>query len=160
MGIVNEPVKSSRTFSPAVILAAILLVVVIAGFVGFFVAASSTPAPVPTPVIVDVETEVAALLEGADATHGAELVVAHQCVNCHIYAAGQAAPGWNGLADRAVDRQPPLSAAAYLYESIVEPTAYVVDGYAPAMPQNFEETLTAQEIGDIIAHLLTLHRST
>lgn len=151
--------ESSRKVSPGVVIGLVLLVMVAAAFVVVFVVASEPQPTVPAPEAPDVEAQVSALLANADAERGAQLVVAHQCVNCHIYAAGMAAPGWNGLADRAADREPPLSAAAYLYESITVPTAYIVEGYAPSMPENFEETLTAQELGDIIAHLLTLHRA-
>ncbi|MFN8379226.1 MAG: c-type cytochrome [Anaerolineae bacterium] len=149
--------ETSRKVSPGVVIGLVLLFVVVAVFVVVFVVASEPAPPPPTVAAPDIETEVAALLANADAARGADLVVSNQCVNCHIYAAGMAAPGWNGLADRAGQRQPPLSAAAYLYESITEPTAYVVEGYAPAMPENFKETLTPEELGDIIAHLLTLH---
>lgn len=41
----------------------------------------------------------------------------------------------------------------YLVESIVQPMAYTVPGYAPAMPQNFGERLDAQMLADIIAYL-------
>ena len=150
--------ESSRKVSPGVVIALGVLVVVAVAFVVVFVVASEAPPPTPAVVVVDIEAEAAALLAGGDAARGQQLVVSKQCVNCHIYAAGQAAPGWNGLADRIADRQPPLSPAAYLYESITDPSAYLVEGFAPAMPQNFKDTLTSAEIGDIMAYLLTLHR--
>ncbi|MBL8147742.1 MAG: c-type cytochrome [Anaerolineae bacterium] len=151
--------EASRKVSPGIVIGLVLLIIVGVTFVAVFVVASEPAPPAPTADGPDVEAGVAALLTNADAERGAELVVANQCVNCHIYAAGMAAPGWNGLADRAAERQPPLSAAAYLYESITDPTAYVVEGYAPSMPANFKDVLTPQEIGDIIAHLLTLRSS-
>jgi hypothetical protein len=60
-----------------------------------------------------------------------------------------------GIAARAATRRPPLSAAEYVYESITTPTAYVVEGFQPAMPPNYPERLTDQELGDIIAYLLS-----
>ncbi|MBZ0290900.1 MAG: cytochrome c, partial [Anaerolineae bacterium] len=41
----------------------------------------------------------------------------------------------------------------YLVESIVQPQAYTVPGYAQAMPQNFGERLDAQMLADIIAYI-------
>jgi mono/diheme cytochrome c family protein len=60
-----------------------------------------------------------------------------------------------GIAERAAARRPPLAAAAYIYESITHPTAYIVEGFSGAMPQNYPERLSERELGDIIAYLLT-----
>lgn len=149
--------ETPRKISPGIVIGLVLLAVVASVFVVVFVVASEAPPAPPATGELDVEGQVAALLANADPSRGAALVVEKQCVNCHIYAAGMAAPGWNGLAERAAERQPPLSAAAYLYESITAPQAYLVEGYAPSMPQNFKDTLTPEQLGDIIAHLLTLH---
>jgi hypothetical protein len=43
----------------------------------------------------------------------------------------------------------------YIHESMVYPTAYVVAGYNPVMPQDFRERLSDRELGDIIAYLLS-----
>lgn len=148
--------ETSRKVSPGIVLGLALLIGVGVIFLVAFVAASAPPTAAPANASSGIEADVAALLVNADAARGADLVVEKQCVNCHIYAAGIAAPGWNGLADRAAEREPPMSAAAYFYQSITDPTAYVVEGFAPSMPANFKDTLTPQELGDIIAHLLTL----
>jgi mono/diheme cytochrome c family protein len=101
------------------------------------------------------ETEVAVLLEGADPAAGEALLTQYGCIACHQSSSG-IAPEFAGLADRAGTRRPPLSAAAYLYESITSPIAFVVSGYNPSMPQNYPERLGEQELGNIIAYLLTL----
>jgi cytochrome c2 len=45
----------------------------------------------------------------------------------------------------------------YLRESITAPNAVVVEGFpSGVMPQSFGQTLTAQQINDLIAYLLTL----
>jgi hypothetical protein len=50
-----------------------------------------------------------------------------------------------------------MSAAEYLRESIVEPDAYVVEGFQPGtMTGDFDTVLTEQEIDDLVAYLLTL----
>ena len=46
--------------------------------------------------------------------------------------------------------------AAYLAESIVNPSAYVVPDFPDAMPKNFGERLDAQSLADLIAYLESL----
>ncbi len=108
--------KGSRRLNPGVVIALVLLITFASLFVVVFIIASEPQAAGPAVDALDIEAQAALVLEGADAERGAQLVVEHQCVNCHVYAAGQAAPGWYKLAERAAERQPPLSAAAYLYE--------------------------------------------
>ena len=100
--------------------------------------------------------KVKVLLQGADAARGAVLVEQFRCTACHREGAvNKIAPSYEGIAARAATRRPPLTAAAYIYESITNPTVYVVDGYNPAMPQNFAQQLSDRQLGDIIAYLLT-----
>jgi cytochrome c551/c552 len=99
---------------------------------------------------------VAGLLNESDAANGAKLVEQYGCATCHRLAiVANVAPSFSGLAERAGERRPPLSAADYIYESIIDPSAYLVEGYSPSMPQDFAERLSDQEIGDIIAYLLS-----
>jgi cytochrome c551/c552 len=96
------------------------------------------------------------LLANADPESGALLVDQYGCVACHrLGVASKIAPAFEGIVERAATRRPPLSAAAYIYESIINPTAYVVEGFQPAMPQDFATRLSDRELGDIIAYLLT-----
>ncbi len=99
--------------------------------------------------------EVTSALQGADAARGAEWVKTYACESCHVVGGGQTAPPFAGIADRAQTRRPPLTAMAYLYESITQPNAYHVEGFSAVMPQNYPERLSPREIGDIIAYLLT-----
>ncbi|HMZ08392.1 MAG TPA: c-type cytochrome, partial [Anaerolineales bacterium] len=65
-------------------------------------------------------------------------------------------PSFYGIANRAGERVPGLTAEEYLYQSIVDPNAYVVSGYPSGqMIQNFGTLLTEEEIQDIIAFLMT-----
>lgn len=99
---------------------------------------------------------VEALLARADPAKGDALVVQFECAACHrAGAANGIAPAFTGIAERAAERRPPLSAAAYLYESITRPQAYIVEGFVGAMPQDYAARLTDQQLGDIIAYLLT-----
>ncbi|NWG17350.1 MAG: c-type cytochrome [Chloroflexi bacterium] len=102
------------------------------------------------------QDEVLPLLADADPQRGAALVEEHNCIACHrMGAENNIAPPFQGLAARAGLRRPPLSAEAYVYESITHPTAYVVEGFSPAMPQNYPDLLTGRDLGDIIAYLLS-----
>ena len=44
----------------------------------------------------------------------------------------------------------------YLYNSIVDPASQIVAGYPPAMPQNFGEQLSEQQINDVIEFIVSL----
>jgi cytochrome c oxidase subunit 2 len=46
---------------------------------------------------------------------------------------------------------------AYLYESIVDPNQQIVEGFAPAMPQNFADQLTDEQIADLIEFIKSLN---
>ena len=55
------------------------------------------------------------------------------CVACH--GLGTRAPRLRGeIGRRCGERRPEMSCKAYLHESLVEPRAYVVEGYQPIMP--------------------------
>lgn len=99
----------------------------------------------------------ARLLASGDATRGEALISTHGCAACHVGpgAENNVAPPFAGVADRAETRRPPLKAVAYLYESIVHPTAYEVEGYTGQMPRTYGEISDA-ELGDLLAYLLTL----
>lgn len=94
------------------------------------------------------------LIQMGDAARGADLIDELGCASCHIIGAGQIAPPFDGVAVRAGTRRPPLTPAAYLYESIAYPYRYVVDGYAPAMLNNYLDRLTQQQFADILVYLL------
>jgi len=66
-------------------------------------------------------------------------------------------PGLKGVAVRAQTRRPGYTVVQYLHESIVWPNAFIVPGFTPGiMPQTFGQTLTPQQIADLIAYLQTL----
>ena len=49
------------------------------------------------------------------------------------------------------------TAADYIHESIVDPNAYVTEGFsAGIMYQNYSKDLTSQQIDDLVAYLMTL----
>lgn len=100
---------------------------------------------------------VTALLADADPQRGPELLDFYACMSCHAAGMERIAPSFEGLADHAAERRPPLQAAAYIYEAIVDPAAYVLEGYNNLMPANYDVRLSDEELGDILAYLLTKH---
>ena len=93
----------------------------------------------------------------AQATIGANN--APGCITCHslepdVVIVG---PSQAGLATRAQTRVAGMSAADYIHQSIVEPNAYVVEGFAEGlMYQNYGTDLTEDQINDLVAYTLTL----
>lgn len=66
-------------------------------------------------------------------------------------------PSFYGIADRAGERVPGMTAGEYLRQSILEPNAFVVPGYPEGqMIQTFGDILTEEQIQDLIAFLMTL----
>ncbi len=81
------------------------------------------------------------------------------CITCHSLEPGvvMTGPSQSDIGLRAPGRVPGLSAEEYLRQSIVEPNAYLVEGYeAGVMYQTYGEELNEQEINDLIAYMLTL----
>jgi mono/diheme cytochrome c family protein len=81
------------------------------------------------------------------------------CITCHslqedVVLVG---PSIIGIGSRAGDIVPGQSAEEYLRLSIVAPNDYLVPGYsAGSMYQTYQNELSAQEIEDLIAYMLTL----
>jgi hypothetical protein len=116
--------------------------------------ASATPS-----AIVSAESyaaEVETVLQNADPANAETVMTTYGCLACHRTGAeNNVAPAFVGIAEIAAQQRPPMPAAAYLYESIVFPGAYVVEGYSDVMPHDLGDRMTDQEIGDVIAYLLT-----
>jgi ferredoxin/coenzyme F420-reducing hydrogenase delta subunit/cytochrome c551/c552 len=102
---------------------------------------------------------------GPDATAGEDLYYETSlgtnaaCRICHSLQPGVdlVGPSFVGIASRAGDRVPGLTAEEYLYQSITNPDAYIVEGYpAGQMVPNLAEILTEEQIDDLIAFLMTL----
>ena len=148
---------NTRRIEPVLLVALSVFLAVAISLVIAFISISS---PAPSPREADdpsaYEAQVALALRDASASKGEELVETFACNICHVKAGGHVAPEFAGIAERAGKRRAPLPAADYLYESIVNPGAFLADGYSNSMPANFAARLTAQDIGHIIAYLLSL----
>jgi mono/diheme cytochrome c family protein len=81
------------------------------------------------------------------------------CASCHETGAGVVAPHTEGTFTRIEEtrlQDPQLAGYTpeqYIVESIVQPGAYIVPHYNPAMPPYFGQTLTLQQLADLIAFL-------
>lgn len=90
------------------------------------------------------------------------------CITCHSLEAGKVlvGPSMAGIGARAASTVPGQTAEEYLRESIVDTNAFLAKGCnasnleaqcaAGIMPQDWPQKLSAQEIDDLVAYLLTL----
>ncbi len=79
------------------------------------------------------------------------------CTTCHaLDTTSRVGPGMGGYSQIAGQRVDGFSAEQYSYQSIVNPAAYLVEGYANVMSINYAQLLTPQQIADLIAYMLTL----
>lgn len=82
------------------------------------------------------------------------------CATCHslepdVVIVG---PSMAGIASRASSTIAGLSAEDYIRQSILAPNDYIVEGYpAGVMVPVWEETLTEEELDNLVAYLLTLN---
>jgi len=122
----------------------------------------------PTPSGPVVGTDITKELPEGDPAAGEALATTLGCVACHI--AAPTGPAWlakdgePGVGSHAATRitQPDYTGKAttpeqYLFESIVNPNIFVVSGFASGvMPQSYANSLTDQDMANLIAYLLTL----
>jgi mono/diheme cytochrome c family protein len=81
------------------------------------------------------------------------------CITCHSLEPGvtTVGPSVANIGAEAETRVSGQSAADYLLSAIVEPQAYVVEGFsAGIMPATYGDVLTEQQINDLVAYLLSL----
>lgn len=82
-----------------------------------------------------------------------------RCAACHSLMpeqAGLPGPSLHGIADRAWYRVIGQGPQEYIRNSILNPSDYVVEGFADVMQKNFGDTLTSADLDDLIAFLMTL----
>jgi nitric oxide reductase subunit C len=81
------------------------------------------------------------------------------CVTCHALEPDLrlVGPSVAGVAGRAAERVADQSAEDYLWTSITQPDAYVVETYGSGlMYPNYGRDLTDQQIAALVAYMLTL----
>ena len=125
------------------------------------------PSPTPEPTTVPVLSPIDRMVSLRNPETGAILFNTFQetagsgyaCSNCHLVDSEKAnlGPGLLNIRERALTRVEGQSAAEYIYDSIIDPAAYLVEGFdAELMPKNWSEIYTDLEIFDIVAYVLTL----
>jgi cytochrome c551/c552 len=115
------------------------IVVVLMGATIAVYAFDPTTAASPTPAAIDGET----------------VFLTKGCTGCHsidgVSETAQIGPNLTGLADRAGDRVEGLSAEEYVHQSVLDPQAFIVDGYGPLMPTL---PLDTEELDALVVFLL------
>ncbi len=103
--------------------------------------ATPTPYPTPTVVMVLAESDSNIVSEGsADRVVGGKGVFVEKgCAGCHSIdglegAVGQVGPNLTNIGTVAGTRIAGVNAREYIEESIMNPSDFVVDGFAPVMP--------------------------
>ena len=105
-----------------------------------------------TPVVVAADA-------GRDLYFRTALGTTAGCRICHSIEEGKVlvGPSLAGVATRGATTVPGLSAEEYIRESILDPDAFVVDGFpAGQMLPGLDKILTEDEIDNLVAFLLTL----
>lgn len=112
----------------------------------------------PEQIYAGLPPDLATAVTSADIAQAPLLATTKGCIGCHDLDPNKVmtGPTWHNVGDTAITRVPGESPAEYLHQSIVNPNAFVVPGYpANIMPQTFGDQLTTQELGDMIAYLLS-----
>ena len=108
-------------------------------------------------VAEDVLAEAAAVGDVNEGRHifetGGDALV--PCMTCHTLDGTElVGPSLQGIASRAAS-ETDLSAEDYLRQSITDPAAYIVDGYADVMNKEYGSKLSEEDVNNVIAFLLT-----
>lgn len=81
------------------------------------------------------------------------------CKTCHSLEEGVTivGPSLAKIAVLAAQRVEGMKAEDYLRESIIDPNAYLVEGYpADVMPKAYGKELTSEQIDSLVAYMMTL----
>ena len=99
---------------------------------------------------------------GGDAARGKELYQTGgasgvPCNTCHsLDGSPLVGPSLQGISTKAADRMPGLSAEDYLKQSIDNPSAYMAEGFSDQMYKGYADSLSREELADLVAYLMTL----
>ena len=112
-------------------------------------------------VIEDLATPPPSPEEEADpVARGQRVYLDSGCGGCHTIegiSAGTVGPNQTTIGTMSGTRVPDMSAEDYMLESILDPSAFVVEGYPDnVMPKNYSESLSSEQLSDIVAFFLTL----
>jgi cytochrome c2 len=97
-------------------------------------------------------------LPAGNANAGEQVFTSTGCSACHSLDPGEKiiGPSLSGISSRAATIYRDYSAEMYIFESISDPNAYLVEGFqSDMMPANFNGRLSAQQLADLVAFLMT-----
>ena len=85
-------------------------------------------------------------------------VFTDNCAICHAVTPDTVirGPSMHGIARRAQSRVASQDNRTYLYNSIMRPEDYLVEGFENIMPTTLAKTLSGEELDAVVAYLLTL----
>lgn len=88
---------------------------------------------------------------------GKKVFVTH-CGACHSPTAETVivGPSLSGIAVHGAERIDGLDARAYVYNSILQPSDYLVEGFDDLMPKDLAKKLTGEELDAVVAYVLSL----
>ncbi len=120
----------------------VLFIVLLAGLL---TACSTASAVQPTPTLNALEIQ------------GKQVYVSN-CAGCHVLEPDTIVigPSLAGVGTRAETRVDGYDARAYIETSILNPGAYIVEGFNDVMPKNFGKDLTSADFDAVVAYLLSL----
>lgn len=94
------------------------------------------------------------------AARGMQLANDSGCLACHsVDGTPNTGPTWKGVAgsSRPLESGESVVAdASYLFNSIVAPESQIVQGFAAVMPATYSESLTEDDINDLVAYIQSL----
>ena len=102
------------------------------------------------PVVTSVEGE-------GEIPSGEQVFTSAGCSACHSLSpeVTKVGPSLAGIAQRAATMDPEMTAEMYITESILDPRAYVVEGYrSEIMPDNYAQLLSDQELKALVEFLM------
>ena len=131
---------------------AIVVLVVLGAALFLFTGESLGDASTDTTAVVSFDPEAAARGQTVSETSG--------CLACHTVD-GTPSSGSTWLALAGSNRlltsgETVVADETYLFNAIVDPALEIVDGYDPIMPPDYGDSLTSQEVDDIIEYIKSL----
>ena len=108
-------------------------------------------APTAEEVEGTVQTDTRQAAGEGNAAAGKELFAAQGCGGWHVFEAA----GSNGTTGPNLDESLQGDVAEYIRESIVDPSADLVEGFPDIMPKDYDDKLNDEQLADLVAFLAT-----
>lgn len=98
--------------------------------------------------------------DASAAARGETMAASSGCLACHtIDGTTGTGPTWKGLAEASrplTTGESVVADDAYLFSSVIDPMAQVVAGFEPVMPTTYSDTLTEDDINDLVEYMKSL----